>query len=212
MSTRSNAMKAHATTPVRLCTALLTLVLNFNMDTSLVMSGGGAAEAQPLPATVSRFAYIANFSDGTLSAYTVDPGTGQLRHNGYALTGANPSSVAAHPSGRFVYVSNYADGERLFAYRVGADGRLASLGKFDWGSGLRARAIAVHPTRPFLYLALEGAYAVSTYAINADGTVRWVGDVYTVAAPSAVSVDSGGGFAYVTSSTANTVSAFSIGA
>src|SRR5262249_49652138 len=39
---------------------------------------------------VPRFAFVANMQDGTLSALTVNPNTGQLRHNGYQLVGQSP--------------------------------------------------------------------------------------------------------------------------
>src|SRR2546428_432385 len=35
------------------------------------------------PLAVPRFAYVANFSDDTVSMYTVNATSGQLRHNGY---------------------------------------------------------------------------------------------------------------------------------
>ena len=44
--------------------------------------GGGGSAAAPPPNNVPRFAYVANYDDNTVSAYTVNPTTGQLRHNG----------------------------------------------------------------------------------------------------------------------------------
>ena len=55
---------------------------------------------------VPRFAYVANNGDGTVSMYTANAVTGQLRHNGYVAAGTGPLSVAVDPSGKFAYVAN----------------------------------------------------------------------------------------------------------
>src|SRR5215470_12879119 len=39
---------------------------------------------------IPRFAFVANIADGTLSAFTVNMATGQLRHNGYQNVGSSP--------------------------------------------------------------------------------------------------------------------------
>src|ERR1700688_4439178 len=41
-----------------------------------------------------RFAYVANSGDNTVSVYDVDASSGQLRANGYALTGNTPTALA----------------------------------------------------------------------------------------------------------------------
>src|SRR5207245_9689072 len=53
-----------------------------------------------------RFAYVTNLSDDTLSIYSVNPSTGQLRSHGYVLTGSHPDSVGLDPSGKFAYTTN----------------------------------------------------------------------------------------------------------
>ena len=59
--------------------------------------GGGAAATSAAPTIAPRFAYAANFNDGTVSMYTVNAATGQLRHNGYVVAGVNPISVTVDP-------------------------------------------------------------------------------------------------------------------
>lgn len=58
-------------------------------------------------AVVPRFAYAANASDNTVSVFSVDAGTGQLRHNGYVAAGTIPVSVTVDPLGKFAYVANH---------------------------------------------------------------------------------------------------------
>jgi Big-like domain-containing protein/lactonase family protein with 7-bladed beta-propeller len=67
----------------------------------IVVEGAGAA--------VPRFAYSANPSDNTISIYTVDAASGQLRDNGYAMAGTGPSAIATDPAGKFGYVVNNSD-------------------------------------------------------------------------------------------------------
>ncbi len=170
----------------------------------------GSGGSQTPPVLVSRFAYVANFDDGTVSAYTVDAATGRLRHNGYVLAGTNPHSIAVHPSGRFVYVTNSGSGN-LSAYAVGADGRLAAIAVPPECSGCTPRGLAVDPSGSFLYVALEGAGIVQAYAIGPTGTLAFVREEFSVATPFAIAVDHAGKFVYVTSSSRNTISAFAVG-
>src|SRR5260370_13582471 len=53
-----------------------------------------------------RFAYLTNLDDDTLSIYSVNPSTGQLRPHGYVLTDSHPDAVSLDPSGKFAYTAN----------------------------------------------------------------------------------------------------------
>ncbi len=68
--------------------------------------------AVPLPA---QFVYVANLNGPSISAYSLNPKTGVLAAvpGSPFATGANPFSLAPHPSNRFLYVAN--DGERFVA-------------------------------------------------------------------------------------------------
>jgi 6-phosphogluconolactonase len=55
--------------------------------------------------SVPRFAYVPNFSDNTVSIYTVNASTGQLRDNGYVLAGQGPGEATLAAS--FLYVSKF---------------------------------------------------------------------------------------------------------
>ena len=75
-----------------------------------------------------RFAYVADYADNTISIYTVDSATGQLRHNGYVISGKEPSSVTADPSGKFAYTANYGDNTISVFEINGTTGALTSDG------------------------------------------------------------------------------------
>ena len=93
--------------------------------------GGGGGGVTPPPPGVTpsaRFAYVANFGESTVSIYTVNATTGQLRHNGYVAAGSNPSSVTIAPSGKFAYVANYGSAN-ISAYTINTTtGALTSIG------------------------------------------------------------------------------------
>ncbi len=78
--------------------------------TTGVTDSAGNAMAAPYTWTFTtpypRFAYVANFTSSTISIYTVDSTTGQLRHNGYVAAGTSPISVTVDPSGKFAYAAN----------------------------------------------------------------------------------------------------------
>src|SRR5262245_44901027 len=65
------------------------------------MSTGAAVRRLPF---YPRFAYVADAASDTVSTYSVNASTGQLRHTGYVIAGDDPRSVTIHPTGNFAYV------------------------------------------------------------------------------------------------------------
>lgn len=173
--------------------------------------GGGGGGGSGSTGSVSRYAYTANFGDNTVSSYAINATTGQLRHNGYVAAGANPHSVAVHPSGNFVYVTNFGNSvSGLSAYRVEAGGRLSPFDSSVPCGNCGARSVTITPSGNFLYIAYQTAGAVEGYRINADGSLTSNGGVYSVPSPISMVIDRAGLYAYVTSLSGNTVSAFRI--
>src|SRR5215469_8039370 len=117
-------------------------------------------------AAVSRFAYAADNVDNTISIYTVNATTGQLRHNGYALARGNPSSVAISPSGKFAYVTNNSSNS-VSAYSVDpAAGTLTEPAGSPFAAGSNPYSVTVDPSGAFVYTANESG-SVSAFSINA---------------------------------------------
>src|SRR6516225_9699914 len=65
--------------------------------------------------SLPRFAYVPNFSDNTVSIYTVNESTGQLRDNGYVLAGHGPGEATL--AGSFLYISNFSS-NNISAYSI----------------------------------------------------------------------------------------------
>jgi hypothetical protein len=88
----------------------------------------GRSAATPPNNHLPRFAYVANFYDSSVSIYTANAETGQLRHNGYVAAGASPLSVTVDPSGKFAYVAN-SGSSNVSAYTINATtGRTVPFG------------------------------------------------------------------------------------
>ena len=121
--------------------------------TVTAVSGAGAA----------RFVYVVNQS-GTISGYITDQATGALAQvpgspARVSPSQANPLSVVADPTGRFVYAGSY---QGIYAFTSdGVSGQLTySLpccsGAYYYGYGYKSQnpaniGLAVHPSGNFLY-------------------------------------------------------------
>jgi 6-phosphogluconolactonase (cycloisomerase 2 family) len=162
-----------------------------------------------------RFAYVPNPFDNTISTFTVNFSTGQLRHTGYILAGFQPTDVAVTPSGKFAYAANGSNGGSILAYKVnGKNGGLTPIAGSPFGTGI-GPSLTVDPTGKFLYTANIGSNNVSAFTINSTtGALTEVsGSPFaTDIAPTMVTIDPSGKFAYTPNinSSPGTVSGFTI--
>jgi 6-phosphogluconolactonase (cycloisomerase 2 family) len=125
------------------------------------------ARAEP-PA---EFAYVTNYSAGTVSAYRVDPQTGALSEVAGSpfLAGPTPNDVVVDPTNRFLYVI-HGDATTLSGFALDAAGALTPLpgspfpavasGVADLWSG------AVDPSGRFLYATDALTERVRGYVID----------------------------------------------
>ncbi len=122
-----------------------------------------------------RFAYVANTNDSTVSIYTVDAATGQLRARGYVAAGAQPYSVTVDPSGKFAYVANNGS-DNVSVYTIDAStGALTAVGA-PVATGTSPYSVTVDPSGRFAYVANFGSNTVSVYTLNAStGALTVVG-------------------------------------
>jgi 6-phosphogluconolactonase (cycloisomerase 2 family) len=74
----------------------------------------------------SRFAYTADFTDNTVSAYSVNQTTGALSIIGSALpVGANALAITTDYSGKFVYV--VLTNKSVLTFAIGSTGALTAV-------------------------------------------------------------------------------------
>jgi 6-phosphogluconolactonase len=114
-------------------------------STSGVSAGNGPTAIAVDP--TSRFAYVVNRLDNTVSMYTIDANTGNLTLNSTATnptatiaTGTEPFRIDFDPTGKFLYVTN--EGSAASIYTVNSDGTLTNAGTTGVPTGAISTAIA----------------------------------------------------------------------
>ena len=120
----------------------------------------------------SRFAYVANELDSTITGYRYNPETGSLTafqrlpSTPDNFTGYNTGSeVAVSESGRFLYVSNRGD-DSIGAFAINqTDGRLSPLGWVPCG-GRTPRFFSLSPDEHSLYVANEDGDCITAFVVN----------------------------------------------
>jgi 6-phosphogluconolactonase (cycloisomerase 2 family) len=149
---------------------------------------------------VPRFAYVPNAGDGTVSIYTVNAKTGQLRSNGYALAGEFPQQVTVAPSGRFAYVANQTSNS-ISAYTINAStGALTPISGQPYATESGPVSVTTDPSGKFAYTANSGSGNISAYTIDGGtGALTSVpGSPFTSGEnPNSVVVSPSGKFVYV---------------
>ncbi len=175
-----------------------------------------AAGSQPRSITVDpsgRFAYAANYTSNTLSAYTVDQGTGELAEVSGSpfAAGTAPSAVRVDPSGRFVYASNYSapNPGSVSAYTIDpASGALTPISGSPFAAGSGPSSLSVDPAGRFVYVSNLMNDTVTAFTINSSTGALSQIDFDTVTAgtqdlsvanarPVAIRVDPTGRFTYL---------------
>lgn len=171
-----------------------------------------------------QFAYVANYTSNTISAYTIDPITGALTSVGAAVAaGTGPSSIAIDPTGTCALVANNTS-DNIKSYTINTTTGALGLASTVAGAALSApRSVAVDPdTGLFAYVANAGSATVSAFSVNPADCVIASIDTDAVTAltqttiaagttPFSVNVDPSGAFVYVANFGSNNVSVYSIG-
>ncbi len=157
----------------------------FSVDRSTgVLSPAGVVEHYTSPSALAFDAtgthvYSTNATDlvengasGTVSAFGVDRATGQLTLlNSVASGGAGPTYASLHPSGRHLFVANYAGGS-VAVLPILPDGRLGSA------TDVRKTMGTVGPKRatnaPAGSFAISGHDMPHAHMIQADAAGRFV--------------------------------------
>jgi 6-phosphogluconolactonase len=148
-----------------------------------------------------RFAYVANQTSNSISAYSIDATSGALTPlsgSPFASTGTSPSALAVDPNGAFLYVANSASND-ISVYAIDAAGALTrGVGTIAVGSS--PVAVTVDPTDHYLYVANAGSNTVSAFAIDSGtglGTAVGASPYAVGRQPVALTTDPSGKFLYV---------------
>jgi 6-phosphogluconolactonase (cycloisomerase 2 family) len=160
------------------------------------------------------FLYVANQSSGDISAFTIDPGTGNLGliNGSPFVSGASfhPRSIAISPKATFLYVADPVLGQ-IAAFSINSTGQLTAVGA-PVSVGVNPTFVTVEPTGRFVYVADSGSNAVFAFAIQSNGSLSAIsGSPFAAGAqPVAITTDPQGALLYVANHGSNTVSGYVI--
>jgi 6-phosphogluconolactonase (cycloisomerase 2 family) len=183
------------------------------------IAAGGVGPTSLAVDPTGKFVYVANEGcpdafASSVSMYTVDPSSGLLTSVGPPVTTGDfgADSVAVDPSGKFVYVANWGEGNTagsVSMYTINPDtGALTFTGTIvapceppPSPGSCAPWSLAVHPSGKFAYVANEGGFtptSVSMYATSpTTGALTLIGNVAADGRAVSVAVDASGKFAYV---------------
>ncbi len=134
-----------------------------------------------------RFAYVANRTSNTVSAFAITAATGGLTLIGTYPTGGQWAlQPVVDPTGRFLYVSNVLGATSVAAFAIGADGTLTPVAGSPFAVP-GASVMAVHPAGTVLYLATGADHRIAAYRIDPAtgalaalaGSPYWFDDIPT---------------------------------
>jgi 6-phosphogluconolactonase len=161
-----------------------------------------------------RYAYVANESSNSISAYAINASTGALTDiagSPFAATGTGPVAVTVDPNGTYLYVANNAS-NNVSVYSIdAATGALTPVAE-PVGSGNGPFALLVEPSDQFLFVINKTDNTVSVFATGSGGSLTSIsGSPFSVGSePTSLATDPGGNFLYVSAYAQNAVAVFSI--
>ena len=143
-----------------------------------------------------RFAYVINEIVCTVTAFSCDPKSGQLKEEQTLSTlpagesvkpGYSTAELFVHPTGKFLYGSNRGH-DTIVSYAInGKTGRLALIGHTST-QGKIPRSFGIDPTGKWLLAANQDSDSVVVFRIDAKtGHLTPTGQSIEVGAPVAVS-------------------------
>jgi YVTN family beta-propeller protein len=181
-------------------------------------------QAGPLAMAITpngSFLYVLNQTAGNITAFTVDPTTGNLT---VIVPAGNPtpppffgnlvapSSIAVSADGKTLFVSSPSQ-HSITAFAIDSKGVLTQPNApLVLGASVTPVFVATEPTGHFLYAADGTGNAVLGFSIGSGGALTPVnGSPFAVGAqPSAITVTPNGTLLYVANGGSNNISAFVI--
>jgi 6-phosphogluconolactonase len=168
------------------------------------------------------FLYTANQTDGNITAFAVDPGTGSLGTIGTFPPPSppapvpppifHPHAIVVSPKGDLLFTANPVEGT-VIVFSIGSKGDLTLVGTpVSMGAGATPNAVAVEHSGRFLYVADTAHNAVLGFAIQSGGALTAIaGSPFAAgAAPTGLGIDPQGALLFAANSVSNNVSAYVI--
>src|SRR5215470_4477391 len=169
--------------------------------------------------TTNRFVYVVGRGTNSVFGFLQRPAGTLVPLSSAFSTDSVPVSVISHPSGKFVYVANFAAGN-VTLFSTSSNGNLNVpkdpisnnvLGPFN--AGTNPIALGVTSDGKFLYVLNQGSSNIAAFSIDGGTgnlTVVSGSPFATVAAPQSIAVAANNKVLYVANPAAGTVSGFAI--
>ncbi len=188
---------------------------------SFAISGHDRPHAHMIEADPSgRYVLAADLGLDQLLVWRFDVAQGTLTPNDPTSVqlppGDGPRHFAFHPNGRWLY-SLQEEGSTLAVFDYsGSDGRLASkqtistLPRGFTGTSFTSE-VRVAPDGRFVYAANRLHDSIATFAVSAQGTLRWVGEEWTRGDyPRSFTIDPSGRFLYSCNQKGDAIAVFRV--
>jgi 6-phosphogluconolactonase (cycloisomerase 2 family) len=160
-----------------------------------------------------QFAYVANQTDDTISAFVIDSTTGALglvSGSPFATGGIAPVAVAVDPNGVYLYAVENGSNEVAVFTIDAASGALTATA-LAIATGNSPAAIAIHPNNQYAYVANSADDTLTAYTLSSGVATPISGANYIVGVdPVDVKIDPSGNYLYVANYSDGTVSAFTV--
>jgi YVTN family beta-propeller protein len=198
-------------------------VINNATGKLTAMKGSPFANFGELPVQVvvepsGKFAYVTNFESYHVTAYAINPQTGELTAGETTSARAGPRAIAflmgdKSPvvSTRFAYVANSAS-NTVSAYVVNAQtGKLKEVATVK--AGLAPESLSIDPLNKFLYVANAKSDSISVYAIDKNiGKLSEIkGSPFKAGKnPVSITVDKIGKYVYATNQESDSLSVYAM--
>jgi 6-phosphogluconolactonase (cycloisomerase 2 family) len=178
--------------------------------------GTGVVALHPTAA----FAYVANYTDGTIMVFTVGSGgaLGTTPVSTVQLEGDDPkplpNSVIIDSTGTYLYVANFGN-STIGQFSIdGATGALTAMAAPYLSQG--ARSLTLHHTAAadYVYIVNYASGHVVQYRIGKGGNLEALAPILMVCGPQCpnfIAFDQTGNYAYVADRTAAAISQFKVG-
>ncbi len=180
-------------------------------------TGGGTAHVSIDKS--DGYVFLANYGEGTVRAYPLNP-DGSISNTPQTLTaGANAHAIVEGPTNHVVYVPCLGDDKvAQFSFTSNTLAFISDV-SLDVGPGDEGpRHIAIHPSKPLVYVLNELNSTLVAFSISGDGTltnartpVSTLPSTFTNANSGAeVQVAPSGNFVYTSNRGRNSIAIFSI--
>ncbi|HXY78513.1 MAG TPA: beta-propeller fold lactonase family protein [Candidatus Acidoferrales bacterium] len=139
----------------------------------------------------SSFLYTANFTDNSISEFSIDSSSGELTELANSPLGetyTSPVFLLVDNSEKYLYVANEGSGN-LTAYSIASDGGLALLSNSPFSANAQPSVIAIDPSGQYLFVGNQKSAAIESFSLAvSSGSLSEVGSYSVGSTPTSIAV------------------------